>query len=127
MSKYIDLWRQIAASDDYNSDDRRIIRETLYRLDDHADRVPGRTITEGDLIAAVDETNHEDMNEYQKARALLVHLGYTVPDPEPTNAESISKLLAEFTELNACCCDEQGDHDLAEFLDARGVKAGSDD
>ena len=40
MSKHIDQWRQIAASDDYNSDDRRIIRETLYWLDDHADPVP---------------------------------------------------------------------------------------
>lgn len=55
---------------------------------------------------------------------MSIQAGITViPDPEPTNAQSIDGLLTEFTHLNASCGGEWGDHDLAEFLDARGVKA----
>lgn len=131
MSKYIDLWRQIAASDDYNSDDRRIIRETLYWLDDHADRVPGRTITRTEyrdtLDHAVKVSGYGDDWERGFCTGLTVGGTKVAPDPEPTNLESISKLLTEFAELNASCGGEQGDHDLAEFLDARGVQVGRDD
>lgn len=88
----------------------------------HPDQAPGRTITVSEISKAFG-------TEYVAwARLCLARIGVTVvPDPEPTNAQSLSKLLEEFAQLNASCGGEQGDHDLAEFLDARGVRAGSDD
>lgn len=117
--KYIDLWRQIAASDDYNSDDRRIIRETLYWLDVHADRVSGRTITAGEFERAwADSVDQDARKQY---RDFLARLGTTViPDPEPTNAEQIIDLMGLApAHLNR--------RELAKWLDARGVKAPGDD
>lgn len=91
------------------------------------DQVPGRTITESELIAAVDETNHEDMNEYQKARALLVHLGHTVPDPKPPNAEKLEKIIWDLDGPFASIGQNRAER-LAKWLDEAGVKApGGDD
>lgn len=90
--KYIDLKAEITRMRDSFETKVGIVL-ALRWLDEHPDRAPGWTVTESELIAAVDETNHEDMNEYQKARALLVHLGHTVPDPEPSNEERLVKDL----------------------------------
>lgn len=122
MSKYIDLKDTIHAEtrDQVYLDE---VGEVLDWLDAHPE-LTGRTITEGELIAAVDETNHEDMNEYQKARALLVHLGYTIP--EPTNAEKLEALL-EGGDINAQWGLRGGGvmfaRELAHALDEAGVRA----
>lgn len=126
MSNYIDLEPQV--SDYYGTipgQERRAgICDALRYLDSHPDQVPGRTITESESKGLFD-TARRGINHWPAA---LEFTGFTVvPDPEPTNAELIDELLAEFAHLNASCGGEQGDHDLAEFLDARGVKAGGDD
>lgn len=93
------------------------VGEVLDWLDAHLDQLTGRTITESELIAAVDETNHEDMNEYQKARALLVHLGHTVPEPKPTNLERLKAMKDDWLR-------ESRSHELfIEYLDRMGGKA----
>lgn len=122
MSKYIDLIGRITERLDVPCGNIRLgIHEALAYLDRYPDQVPGRTTTESELIAAVDETNHEDMNEYQKARALLVHLGHTIPDPEPTNAEKLETEIRElFQEPSQSFSIAR---DLAKKLDEAGVKA----
>lgn len=98
----------------------------LKWLDEHPDQVPGRTMTASEF----GNYNTEAAGTYGDGfRAGFERAGgEVVPDPEPTNAQSIDKLLTEFANLNASCGGEQGDHDLAEFLDAHGVKApGVDD
>ena len=118
MSKYIDLIGQITERLDVPCGNIRLgICEALAYLDRHPDQVPGRTITEGDLIAAVDETNHEDMNEYQKARALLVHLGHTVPEPKPTNLERLKAMQDDWLR------ESRSDELFIEYLDRMGGKA----
>lgn len=86
----------------------------------HQDKAPERTITERELERAVDETNNEDMNEYQKAHALLVYLGYTIP--ERPNAERLAMLVGAFTRMGSYTIDEFG-----EWLDEHGVKAGDNE
>lgn len=127
MSKFIDLEPQV--SDYYGTtpgQERRAgICDALRYLDSHPEHVPGRTMAESRYAA---EGKGRSLTYMRGFDAALIELGATViPDPEPTNLESISKLLAEFAELNASCGGEQGDHDLAEFLNARGVKDGGDD
>lgn len=127
MSNYIDLEPQV--SDYYGTipgQERRAgICDALRYLDSHPEQVPGRTITRSKFNSAFTEW----FDERDKARIVGIIerlFGITVI-PEPTNAQSIDKLLIEFAHLNASCGGEQGDHDLAVFLDARGVKAGGDD
>lgn len=121
--KYIDLAPLIASMHDQPLGTMRVVLGLLDEFaSEHPAQVPGRTITESELIAAVDETNHEDMNEYQKARALLVHLGHTIPDPEPTNAEKLEIKLREACEANA----DQEFGRFAKWLDEAGVKAPGD-
>lgn len=92
---YEDLYRALENDDTFDMTRAELVgaKVAFQWLDEHFDGVPGRTITESEIIAAVDETNHEDMNEYQKAYALLVHLGYTVT--EPTDVEKITRLILE--------------------------------
>lgn len=123
--KYIDLEDRVF--DEVANNSRTQCRRVLAWLDDHPDRVPGRTITESEYEEIVGWCH----SAYGVARGPLSAFGRRLvtvdPDPEPTNAELIDELLAEFAHLNASCGGEQGDHDLAEFLDARGVRAGGDD
>ena len=119
MSKHIYLWRQIAASDDYNSDDRRTIRETLCWLDDHADQAPGRTITESDYQKIIDETSASYgfgfTDGFHQAG------GSIVPDPKPTNAELLEQLHDQYRMFPAQHLPGNGS--LADYLDHKGVKA----
>ena len=79
---------------------------------------PGRTITESQIAEAFGDEYH------YWAKRRLSRIGITVvPDPEPTNRDRLQGWLVEFAERNASCGGERGDCDLAEFLDAHGVKA----
>ena len=120
--KYIDLAPLIASMHDQPLGTMRVVLGLLDEFaSEHPDQVPGRTITESDLIAAVDETNHEDMNEYQKARALLVHLGHAVPTPWLTNFERLEDLVDKWRKGEPL-------KTLTQYLDDCGVKApGGDD
>ena len=93
----------------------------LQWLDQHPDQVPGLTMPESEMEHKCATYGSAYETGFKQAG------GVVIPDPEPTNAESINKLLTEFAHLNASCGGEQGDHNLAEFLDARGVRVSSDD
>lgn len=130
--KYEDLTTHLSDDLEPTIAGEAYIRNSLRWLDEHPDQVPGRTITERVKI-----TDTEAYELYESARSFSLDdfkLALesidgieTVDDPEPTNAESIDNLLTEFANLNASCGGEQGDHDLAEFLDAHGVRVSSDD
>ena len=121
--KYIDLTEEIWRADEGRTSFGSV-NMVLDYLDRRPERVPGRTITESEFHEVADAHRNGGLGWEDLADSLGITV---VPDPEPTNAQSLSKLLEEFAQLNASCGGEQGDHDLAEFLDARGVRAGSDD
>lgn len=127
--KYIDMYTAFKGDETFDMTETELIgaKVAFQWIDHNLEQVPGRTITQSDLIAAVDETNHEDMNEYQKARALLVHLGYTIP--KPTNAELLEALL-EGGDINAQWGLRGGGvmfaRELAHALDKAGVRAAGD-
>lgn len=116
--KYIDLHDEIADSIHWDA----TVADTLKWLDEHPDRAPARTITESELIqlwqVTVEGRNIDDFAQELKDNGITV-----VPDPEPTNRDRLQGWLVEFAERNASCGGERGDCDLAEFLDAHGVKA----
>ena len=87
--KYVDLHGEIADSIHWDA----TVVDTLKWLDDHPDRVPGRTITVGEFERAwADSVDQDDRKQY---RDFLARLGITVaPDPEPTNAELLVEDLA---------------------------------
>lgn len=122
--KYIDLINEIHKNT--SGEVYRIeIAEILRYLDDHPE-LTGKAITESRYRAFTDSASEEYQAGFSDG--FFFADGLVIPDPEPTNAQSIDKLLTEFANLNASCGGEQGDHDLAEFLDAHGVKAmGADD
>ena len=124
-NKYIDLaeriWRTDNGRTSYAS-----VGMVLEWLDEHPDQAPGRTITERRYRALTDS----DPEEYGSgfSDGFFFAGGCIVPDPEPTNRDRLQGWLVEFAERNASCGGERGDCDLAEFLDAHGVKApGGDD
>ena len=124
--KYEDLASRISDDLEPTMAGEAYIRNSLRWLDEHPDQVPGRTITESGWIEACKATMGGDM---VAPFALATRLGVTItPDPEPTNRDRLQGWLVEFAERNASCGGERGDCDLAEFLDAHGVKApGGDD
>ena len=118
--KYEDLHDQIVADKtfDLTTSERLGAKIALQWLDQNRDQVPGRTITESQIAEAFGDEYH------YWAKRRLSRIGITVvPDPEPTNRDRLQGWLVEFAERNASCGGERGDCDLAEFLDAHGVKA----
>ena len=125
--KYIDLARPILAESD-NSNTTTFclgVRESLYWLDDHPDQVPRRTITEGEFDELVDALHQNWATPEYFSGVLsdaLIDLGIKViPDPEPTNAEKLNKLICQATGSASASL-------LAGYLDEAGVRApGGDD
>lgn len=114
--KFSDLAEQIY--DDTKIPTMLGVAETLIWLDEHPDQVPGRTVTRRDFERAFDF--HFDDEDIDRHERFLAHLGITVvPDPEPTNAEKIDRLLLEH-ELIA---DAKYRKVIAEALDSEGVRA----
>lgn len=87
--KYIDLHDEIADSIHWDA----TVADTLKWLDEHPDRVPGRTVTEQQLIqlwqVTVEGRSIDDFAQELKDNGITV-----VPDPEPTNAELLVEDLA---------------------------------
>ena len=124
VEKYIDLEERIKRDRDLSLTGLDRVTYTLRWLDRNPDQAPGRTITESECH----DLYHAAYYGAKAFRGELEDQGFAfIADPEPTNAESIDNLLTEFANLNASCGGEQGDHDLAEFLDARGVRVSCDD
>lgn len=121
--KYEDLIENIENDGTFDMTRSELVgaRVALQWLDQNRDQVPGRTMPESEMEHKCATYGSAYETGFRQAG------GVVIPDPEPTNAESINKLLTEFAHLNASCGGEQGDHNLAEFLDARGVRVSSDD
>ena len=90
----------------------------LQWLDQHPDQVPGRTITESEFKHAARRNQMGD--SFGCYEGFLDDLGITVvPDPEPTNAEKLELIWADWDPTR---------EGVWEFFDRRGVKApGADD
>ena len=121
--KYKDLYGPMINDEtfDLTMSERMGALVALQWLDQNPDQVPGLTMPESEMEHKCATYGSAYETGFKQAG------GVVIPDPEPTNAESINKLLTEFAHLNASCGGEQGDHNLAEFLDARGVRVSSDD
>lgn len=123
MSKYIELFPEIVRMSMPDSG-REGVAMALHWLDEHPDQVPGRTITRSEyrdtLNGAVKVSGYGDDWERGFNTGLIVSGMKVVPDPEPSNAELIQKAVDEWEESGDRCS-------LADWLDARGVKAGGDD
>lgn len=89
------------------------VRVALRWLDQHSDRVPGRTITQSRFNALSDQY-HVRLYSFQH---MVDELGViVVPDPEPTNAEKIEAALRR-------CNYAGGPEYIAQQLDELGVTA----
>lgn len=124
MSKYEELHELIVGDKTFDLTASECLgaKIALQWLDQNHDQVPGRTITKSISRELFEALGDRLLTLADFEQVLHATTGTTVtPDPEPTNVQSIDKLLTEFANLNASCGGEQGDHDLAEFLDAHGV------
>lgn len=103
------------------------VRVALRWLDQHSDRVPGRTMTESEYLSAVDAAKEAAPNDlWWQGRAILSHAEVKIVDPEPTNREKISEQLVRAkvragAGVHHLTPDEL--HLLAEKLDELGVIA----
>ena len=111
--KYEDLHDRIADEIHWDA----TVIDALRWLDDHPEQVPGRTITERQLIqlwqVTVEGRSIDDFAQELKDNGITV-----VPDPEPTNAEQIAEIIGEVGSFPSW---ER--RLLAEGLDKAGVKA----
>lgn len=115
--RYYDLFAEISRMM-MPQDERVGIAIALHWLDRHPDQVPGRTITESEFHEVADAHRNGGLGW----RDLADSLGITVvPDPEPTNLDWLKKFMTEIQK------DGMSPDSAAEWLDARGVRAGSDD
>lgn len=120
--KYIDLVDKISDVLEPGLAGYAYIRNALLWLDQNPDQVPGPTMTESEMEHKCATYGSAYETGFRQAG------GVVIPDPEPTNRDRLQGWLVEFAERNASCGGERGDCDLAEFLDAHGVKApGGDD
>lgn len=125
MSKYIDLYEAMDEDMGLTRREEAAAVDALSWLDENPDQVPGRTITRSEFNKAFSEW----FDERDKARIVGIVerlFGITViPDPEPTNAEVLRRLLEKAQKDNAA----QSYTRFAEYLDNAGVKApeGDDD
>lgn len=125
MSKYIDLYEAMDEDIALAGRERAAVVDALRWLDEHPDRVPGRTITESRYAA---EARDRSLTYMRGFDAALIEFGATVtPDPVPTNTELIEKAI--FDSMSTASIVTSVDVKiLADRLDARGVKApGGDD
>lgn len=84
------------------------------------DQVPGRTITESELREYVEEI--WDYVDHEGVKELAGWCGANViPDPKPTNAESIGYLIDAYRSISFPTMA------LSDYLDKAGVKAPTDD
>ena len=122
--KYEDLMVDIKNDGTFDMTRSELVgaRVALQWLDQNRDQAPGRTMPESEMEHKCATYGSAYETGFRQAG------GVVIPDPEPTNRDRLQGWLVEFAERNASCGGERGDCDLAEFLDAHGVKApGGDD
>lgn len=118
--KYEDLHDRIADEIHWDA----TVIDALRWLDDHPEQVPGRTITEQQLIqlwqVTVEGRSIDDFAQELKDNGITV-----VPDPEPeqTNAERLVEMIRENGYDIRHNGNRSGSVALALDLDSRGVRA----
>lgn len=118
--KYIDL-RQAIFSDlrDRGRPIAVSIGDVLNWLDAHRDQVPGRTITQGQLTAFIEDTRAAG------SVIALSNIGITViQDPEPTVRERFVQALVDLTGASEYDSDLMAEDLLAEFEIAQKAPGG---
>lgn len=68
------------------------VRVALRWLDQHSDRVPGRTMTESEVVEVFEASKS---GGGATRTALIRHGIKVVPDPAPTNVEKLVELIRE--------------------------------
>lgn len=125
--KYEDLIVDIEHDDTFDMTRSELVgaRVALQWLDQNRDKVPGRTITE----SGCHDLYHAAYYGAKAFRGELEDQGFAfIADPEPTNAEKLTKLIREIGYDIRHNGNRSGPVALALDLDARGVKAsGGDD
>ena len=128
VEKYSDLEERIKRDRDLSLTGLDRVTYTLRWLDRNPSQVPGRTITASEFDEAVESCVTEDATV--PPHTFAARLGVVcVLDPEPTNAERLTKVIREIGYDIRHNGNRSGSVALALDLDARGVKApgGGDD
>ena len=111
--KYIDLVDKISDVLEPGLAGYAYIRNALLWLDQNHDQVPGPTMTESEMEHKCATYGSAYETGFKQAG------GQIVPDPEPTNAEKLERIWADWDPTR---------EGVWEFFDRRGVKApGGDD
>lgn len=118
MSKFIDLADEIMA--EIPNDLDPLVVRTLRWLDRHPEKVPGRTITESQYKAWIDDSPRAYRRGFEYA-LILANIDI-IPDRELTNAEKLKSVLDDIGDSS-----DEYRAQLARVLDAAGVKAPGDD
>ena len=121
MSKYIDLADEIKNELIVPKADILFgIDYALSFLDDNTDQVPGRTITEGEVLRF---TRNVSDRYARGVNAGLILAGVEItPDPEPTNAEKLAASI-DMSSRGLVYLTEYQIAQLAKGLEEDGVKA----
>lgn len=116
--KYEDLYGPMINDEtfDLTMTERMGAKITLQWLDEHPDRVPGRTMTESEMEHKCATYGSAYETGFRQAG------GVVIPDPEPTNVEKLKAVLDAIGDST----DGYREH-LASRLDDAGVKAPGDD
>ena len=109
--KYIDLYETISDDMFIRPDEVSVSRCVLEWLDEHPDQVPKRTMTESEVVEVFEASKS---GGGATRTALIRHGIKVVPDPEPTNAEKLERIWADWDPTR---------EGVWEFFDRRGVKA----
>lgn len=124
--KYNDLTEEIWRADEGRTS-LGSVNMVLDYLDRRPDQVPGRTITRSEyrdtLNGAVKVSGYFDDWERGFHTGLAVSGTKLVPDPEPTNAEKLAEAITNAAHGVGIGSTTANVKDIAEHLDAQGVKA----
>ena len=113
VEKYIDLTEEIWRADEGRTSFGSVSMVLAY-LDEHPERVPGRTITESQIAEAFGDEYH------YWAKRRLSRIGITVvPDPEPTNADKLEQLHQNWSQSDR-------NPPFGEWADSVGILAPED-
>src|SRR5690625_6118304 len=94
--KYEDLYGLMITDETFDMTmiERMGAKITLQWLDENIDQVPGRTITESEFNWRTSLCS--ELEAYWFKVGYFAAGGNIVPDPEPTNAEKLDKIMEEW-------------------------------
>ena len=110
--KYIDLTEEIWRADEGRTSFGSVSMVLAY-LDEHPERVPGRTMTVGEMDHKCTTYGSAYETGFKQAG------GQVVPDPEPTNAEKLEQLHQNWSQSDR-------NPPFGEWADSVGIQAPED-